>query len=114
MKWMKNLYIGSLSEKRVRELKKRIRRKKKAVGCYVLFPSTGPRNQLDLMDVKYLHLDYYRRREDLVIIGLASGEEDGIQMILRLAEDCYRDTGTADLRAYAMRRIAEEGTEGSA
>ena len=114
MKWMKNLYIGGLSEKRVQELKKRIRRKKKAVGCYVLFPSVSPRNQLDLMDVKYLHLDYYRQREDLVIIGLASGEEDGIRLIHRLTEECFRDTGTADLHAYALRRIAEEGTEGSA
>ena len=111
MKWMKNLYTGSLSEKKVRDLKKRIRKRKRNTGCYVLFPSANPSNQLDLMDAGGLLHDCYRHREDLVIVGIASGKEEALQLLVRLTQECVEATGTGNLRGYLAARLEEEGTE---
>ena len=111
MRWMKHLYIGDQAENRQKELRQRIARGGRTLNAHVLMPAANPQDQVDILPARFLRQPYYRRQEDLIIVGLAGGKADAVQLLLRITDECVRRTGSGDLRQFLAERIREEGTE---
>lgn len=111
MKCMKHLYVGDQAVKTRVRILRRIHRKKMLADAYVVMPALHRRDQLDVMHANFLLQPFYKNMEDLVIIGIAEGKADAINLVLRITDECWHRTGGADLRSYVEQRIREEGTE---
>ena len=55
----------------------------------------------------FLHQPWYKKR-DLLVIGLAEGRAEAIDLIQKITEDCIAATGGTDLKAFLFPE-AQEG-----
>lgn len=110
MRWMNHLYTGDRASLREKELKAGIRDRKWSADTYVLMPASNPRDQVDILHANFLRQPHYRNQRELTIIGIASGKQDALNLLMRITDECVRLTGGADLRSYLEKRIGEEGT----
>lgn len=110
MRWMNHLYTGDRASLREKELKARIRDRKWSADTYVLMPASNPRDQVDILHANFLRQAHYRSQRELTIVGIASGKQDALNLVMRITDECLRLTGGADLRSFLEARIREEGT----
>lgn len=106
MKFYKYLYVGD-TIKNV----SRIKRKLKAhagVQVYVITVAKGP-DQLELFHGAYLKQRYFRYHPP-VVVGIASDYDEGVQVIMRITEECFAHTGTCNLKGY-LKYKAEKHNE---
>lgn len=99
MKFYKKLYVGeSLREKREKVVEK-IKAGKVQFGCYLIVLPDNPLNQLECYD-SVLLLQKRWTEDPLLIVGIASGYAESLEVIKQITEDAYLRYGDADLRRY--------------
>lgn len=96
VKFYKPLYIGDAVRKPDR-IKRKLRRGKLTPGIYVLLWD-GENSRLEMYNSLMLQQPYYKDQE-LYVIGIASGEDEGLQLIARMAEESWKKTGKVDFAA---------------
>ncbi len=113
IRWMEGLYLGEGVEKRYKRIREDMERGKLRWHVYVLMLSTNPQNQLDILSSAFLRQPFYRN-QDLTVVGLASGYQEALTVLQRMAADAVRATGKADLRAFLAARCPgeQEGKDG--
>ena len=100
MKFYKNLYISPRIQNPGR-LKKDLVCGKGQFMIYLLVLVRGPEGkpQLEIMHCANLKQDYYRRRPPL-IIGIAQGRADAIEMVEKITMEAFHMTGNWNAAAY--------------
>ncbi len=69
------------------------------VSIYLIALASNPENLFDIFHAAHLkERGFYRR--DLFIVGIASGYEEALEMVRRMIEDIYRETGSFRVREY--------------
>lgn len=102
-KFYKYLYWDeNIPEKKRNRIKWRLKVSRRDKPCYVLALCEG-RDQLEIYNSLILLQSYYRKNPRF-IIGIAAGYEEAVNMVQRMAEDCYRKNGDADLKKYLAER----------
>ena len=100
MEFYKKLYVSSRIRK-PRAIRKDLERGKGHLGIYVLVlakkPDGGP--QLEIMHCANLQTQYYRVHPPL-IIGIAEGRPDAIEMVETITREAFEKTGQWDAAAY--------------
>lgn len=104
MEFYKNLYV-SPHVRNSRQIKKDLQRGKGHLGIYVLILARTPdgRPQLEIMHCANLQTSYYRVHPPL-IIGLAAGRTDAIEMVEDLTKEAFYQTGKWDPAAFLASR----------
>lgn len=98
MMWRKKLYIGKSVKKHARRIRKRLDTGKTDVGHYLITIAENSKDQLDIVNTVFLTP---KRREDLPkVIGIAGSEDEAIGLVEQMTRDCFKETGTANLRKY--------------
>lgn len=110
MKWMKDFYVGDRALKLKKKIVRGIRWRRPLPDAYILTIASNPRNQIDILRAYILRQPYFRKNDDIVIIGIAKGHQDALDLMLRITDECVRRTGTADVRSYLEEKIREGGT----
>ena len=64
-------------------------------------------NQLEFFHCMFLHQPYYRKRKVLVI-GIAEGRAEAIDLVAKITRECLEKTHGTDLKAYLFPE-AQEG-----
>ncbi len=111
MRWMRELYVGDRVYRSKKKIVRRIRRHKPLPGVYVLILSMNPSNQVEFFDANTLLQPYYRRQDNLTIVGIAGGYDEAVLLVMRMADECYRKTGSGELRAFLTDRLRREGED---
>lgn len=101
MNWLKELYLG---EKAAAKAKKLIRsavrgKKGKDDKCFLITLSSFPKGQLDLISFSDLRKKSVET-EKLTVLGLAADQAEAFSLVERMANDCVKKTGGAELKAY--------------
>ena len=99
MIWYKDLYVGYNLLERKREV---IRKMKWGKQQFNVFAITLSRNEHDLLEIypsNVLTQKYYKD-SDLVVVGIAYGKEEALDMMQLVLQDCMEDTGGLDVKAY--------------
>ena len=104
MKWAKNLLIGEGVGKNAAKYKFKIRFDKGAFGVYVLVQSTCENYQLEIIQSTELHKKSIPTK-DMVIVGIAQGEDEAIDMVNSLVQRALDETGEADIRSIVREQI---------
>lgn len=96
MKFYKYLYLGDTVTDPAK-----IKRKLKChagVNVYVIAIAPGP-DQLEIFHSAYLKQIYYRHHPP-IIVGIASGYEEAVQIIVKITQECLEATGNCNLKEY--------------
>jgi hypothetical protein len=99
MKWYRDLYMGdSICDKKNR-IKWKINHNAGVVNIYVIAFSSNQSNLLDIIPAWVLMQKSYPKKE-LKIIGLAKGRREAFELVRRIIDETYKNTGGVDVRSY--------------
>lgn len=97
-----NLYLGeSIASEKLDKLKKRLEKKPLLANVYLITPAKNPADQLDIFDARQLIQPHYKK-EEFLILGIASGYEEALQLIEQITEECLDARGDCNLREYLL------------
>ena len=99
MNWYQNLYSGKTAEKKKDRLIREIDGEKYRGNIYLITLAANPENQLEILSVHQLRFSYIRRNCPL-ILGIASGYEEALDVLKKMVEEVYEATGDVKIREY--------------
>lgn len=108
MNWYQNLYLGKNAEKRKDSLMEKLDVGQTNFPVYLITLAPEEANQLEILTAP----NYWRqaaRKGTPMVVGLALGMREAKEVVTRIAEDVYRATGTANLRAYLTEQAEKAG-----
>ena len=110
MRWYNDLYVGySLLDKK-RQVMRKIKNGKLQFNKYVI---ALPFNDYDLLDIypsNVLTQKWYRE-SDMVIVGIAEGREEAMDMMQLIIMDCLGETGGLKVKQYIMEHMNQENNK---
>ncbi len=102
LKFAQNLYLGEgIAPEKLDKLKKRLNKKPLLANVYLITPARNPSDQLDIFDARQLVQPHYKN-EEFLVLGMASGYEDALQLIERITGECLKARGDCNLREYLL------------
>ena len=102
LKFAQNLYLGEgIAPEKLDKLKKRLNKKPLLANVYLITPARNPADQLDIFDARQLVQPHYKD-EEFLVLGMASGYEDALQLIERITGECLIASGDCNLREYLL------------
>lgn len=99
MLWYDRLYVGEKAKKHRFSIIQSIRRRKYRVGVFVITPASNGNNILDIYPLLTLLNPYYRDKE-LLILGIAEGYGEALELAGKIVGDMYRKTGAFCLEEF--------------
>lgn len=100
--WSSRLYIGKGIGRKKNRIKRRIQQGKPTFGIFLIAEPSNQENLFDILDAAGLLFPYYRRHS-LTVYGLAKGKEEAAELVTRMLEEVYRETGEFKVREYFLR-----------
>ena len=102
LKFAQNLYLGEgIAPEKLDKLKKRLNKKPLLANVYLITQARNPADQLDIFDARQLVQPHYKD-EEFLVLGMASGYEDALQLIERVTGECLKARGDCNLREYLL------------
>ena len=102
LKFAQNLYLGEgIAPEKLDKLKKRLNKKPLLANVYLITPARNPADQLDIFDARQSVQPHYKD-EEFLVLGMASGYEDALQLIERVTGECLKARGDCNLREYLL------------
>ena len=106
MKQYHALYISdSIREKRLQILKK-IKYNKFQRDKFLIVLTKNEKNHLEFFDAMML-LQKTIVKEDLFLVGLADGYSGALELVQKITEEVYAETGGVDIRGYLLKKQQE-------
>ena len=102
LKFAQNLYLGEgIAPEKLDKLKKRLNKKPLLANVNLITPARNTADQLDIFDARQLAQPHYKD-EEFLVLGMASGYEDALQLIERITGECLKARGDCNLREYLL------------
>lgn len=108
LNWYKGLYVGNNAKKKKKKLIRRISQGAGVVDVYLITLAANSRDQLDIFSANEL-LQKARRKNCPVIVGLACGYWEALELAQTMIQQTYRETGTGNVRKWLEKQIEEDG-----
>ena len=100
MLWYNRLYVGNNAKKHRFSIIQNIRQKKYRPGIYVLTPASNGNNILDIHPVLSFASPLYKEDEDMLIVGIADGYQDALELAGTIVGEMYEKTGAFCLEEF--------------
>lgn len=97
--WSDRLYLGENVKKNPERLKKKLEKNKLVLGTFLITASSNKDDLFDVLDTKDCMFPYYRKK-DIIVYGIANGREEALQLVVRILEDVYQETGDLKVGEY--------------
>lgn len=106
MRYYKHLYLAEGLKKKEKIIRK-LEEKKLQINIHVITLARNEKNQLEIYNsMVFLQPDF--PYDDFLVVGLAKGYEDAVEMVEEIAQEVYNKTKGADIRSYILEREQEE------
>ncbi len=106
MYWYSRFWIGPSIKEKKWIICKRIQYNKLQRGIYVLTLASNKNNIIDIYP-SYVLLQPYYKRQKLIVVGIAKGYEEAINLVKDIIEHIYKETGSVNVRDYIIKEIGE-------
>lgn len=93
MRWYKHLYVGEKAKRKRFTIIQNIRRGRFQAGIFVITPASNGNNIMDIYPAAVLLTEYYSKKEDLLIIGIAADYYEALQVARDITDEMYHKTG---------------------
>lgn len=101
MKFYKYLYIGDTVTEPAK-VKWKLKHHA-GVHAYVITIASGV-DQLEIIHSAYLKQKYYRYHPP-IIVGIASGYDEAVQIIVKITQECVEAMGNCNLKEYLKQKV---------
>lgn len=99
MIWYDKLYVGESIVHKTKKIKWKIMHNAGQIGIYVITLASNRQNLLDIIPSYELMQRGYPKR-DMVIVGLAKGYDEAVEVAASIVDEVYRNTGAFAVRTY--------------
>lgn len=107
MRYYRDLYIGAGIEKKKEKIFRKLEENQFQLNTYLVVIPEQDKNQLEIYNAALLMQRSFVPK-DLFVIGIAKGYEEAFALVEEIVEDVYRQTKTANVRAYIERKQKEQ------
>lgn len=97
--WNSRLYVGSKMKKKKDKVVASINNREATFGVYCIALASHPENLFDIIDANELLFPFYTNL-DVMIIGLANGREEAVELVQDMLLEVYHSTGDFKVREY--------------
>lgn len=104
MRWYEDLYVGYGLLNTKRQVMRKIKNGKPQLNKYVLTLPCNDYDTLEIYPAGVLTQKWYRESE-LVIVGIAEGKEEAMDMMQLIIMDCLQDTGSVNVKKYIEEKM---------
>lgn len=104
MIWYEDLYVGySLLDKK-RQIMRKIKNGKPMFNKYVI---TLPKNNYDTLEIypADVMIQKWYKDSDIVVIGIAEGKEEAMDIMVLIIMDCLNQTGGVKVKDFIMEQM---------
>ncbi len=99
MRLAENLYTTEKTKKMLPRIMHKIRTKRLQPGIWLITIASNEKNLLDMFQsIYYMQPMFAHLNPD--IVGIAESEDAAKELLIRMTEDMYRETGNFDVRTY--------------
>lgn len=99
MQWAENLYV---TEKTAAKKDKIIRKANRGIGMFRIYFITLASNEENLFDI--FHAAHLKQtafcQQNSYVVGIAAGYEDALELVQRMVDEIYSQTGAFRVREY--------------
>lgn len=99
MRWYDALWVGPGAAGKKRRIISSIKEHKPVAGAYLITLAENPSEMLDIVPQKMLSNPAYST-DKLYILGIASGKQEAFELVEKMVDYIYRETGALDIRGY--------------
>ena len=93
MRWYKHLYVGEKAKKKRFSIIQNLRKGRLQPKVHVIVPASGGKNILDILPSYVLLQEYYKKQEDLLILGIGADYFETLEVAGKIIHDLYCATG---------------------
>ena len=105
MRYYKHLYLAEGIKKKEKIIRK-LEEKKLQMNIHVITLARNEKNQLEIYNsMVFLQPDF--PYDDFLVVGLAKGYEDAVEMVEEIVWEVYNKTKGADIRSYILNKEQE-------
>ena len=99
MKYYSNLYVSERLKKKKDKVIARLERRKIQPDLHVILLPECDHNQLEIVNAMYLLQPGYPR-EGRMVVGIAKGFEEAVELVEEISREVYSGKGTGRLTCY--------------
>ena len=100
MRWYDALWVGPGAVRHKRRIISSIEKHKPAAGTYLIMLAENPAEQKDKIPAGMLEQRAAYHPEEPYILGIASGKKEAFELVEKMVDYIYRETGTLNIRDY--------------
>ena len=93
MRWYNHLYTGTKAKRHRFSIIQNIREERYLPGIYVITPPSNGNNVLDIHPVTEFANPFYAERQELLILGIAEGYQEALELAGTIVTEMYEKTG---------------------
>ncbi|HJD13419.1 MAG TPA: hypothetical protein IAA03_06505 [Candidatus Ruminococcus avistercoris] len=101
LKWYKNLYVGNTAKKKEKTLRRKISCGIGTFNVFVITLAVNEQNHLEIYPAAQLLQKTLRRRCPL-IVGIAVGYEEAVEIVEQIVKEVWEKTGTVSIRSWIL------------
>lgn len=102
MQWYPHLYMGEYVKPNIEKIKWKAEHGAGMVSVYFVTLPAGDKNLLEIMH-SAVFLQPALRRQNPMIVGVAYGYTDAVDLSIQIIEDVYRETGGFQVKDYMLK-----------
>ena len=106
MKWYTDLYVGETARKRKKKIIRKLKVNAGMLDVYLVTLASNKRDMLDIISSAYLKQAAVRRRLPM-IVGIACGYEEAVELAAQMVQEAYKETGNTDVPRYLAQKVKE-------
>lgn len=107
MRYYKHLYLAEGLAKKKEKIIRKLDANKLQMNIHVIVLAGNEKNQLEIYNsMIFLQPDF--PQDDFLVVGIAKGYEDAIEIVEEIVQEVYNETKGADIRSYILEREQEE------
>ena len=106
MEWYQELYTGESIQGKTEIIKWKVIHNAGQLQIYVIALASNPKNLFDIIPAWELMQKHYPKQK-LMIIGLAWGWNEAVDVVKQIVTEVYENTGGFDIRNYLSSKSTE-------
>lgn len=103
MKYYYALYMDEYAKKRQADIIKKIKNDKRQMNIYLITLTKNEKNHMEIFH-SVLLMQKAVAKEDLFVVGMANGYFEALELVEKIAQEVYDETGGADIRNYILQK----------
>ena len=103
MRYYKHLYLTEGLEKKKEKIIRKLEGGKLQLSVHVITLAVSEQNQLEIYPVLQFKQSAFPK-QDLFVVGITKGYEEAVELVEKIVQEVYEQTGDCDIRSYILEK----------